>query len=91
MNIVGKIDCLVCGHECDAKVSPKNHHITVTCSWQKGGCGCQFFSRTADCDEILSQKIKKQVKTTEAEAQSSEDATVMPEPKVSHGMFGGIL
>ena len=86
MNIVGMMECLACGEDVQVKRSPKNHHLTLTCSWQKGGCGCQFFSRTADCDELIIKRLKK----IDDDVVVGDGATAtMPQPKVNTGMFGG--
>jgi len=89
MDIVGKMGCMACGEDVLVKRSPKNHHLTVTCSWQKGGCGSQFFSRTADCDELIIKRLKK-VETEQTEpSAAAKEAPQMPQPKVNGGMFGG--
>lgn len=70
---IGKVDCPVCGFECDLKVTKKGKAY-VNC----GECGSQTFARGMVADKKLREKIR----AIENAAAAVDTAADIPAPQV---------
>jgi len=55
---VGDDVCLLCGMPIELRRNVRGH-IYYMCSWSKDGCGCNFQSRTDDCDSLFLKRLGK--------------------------------
>lgn len=82
--VLGKIDCLCCGHECDLKESAK-----LKPYFSCGECSLQCFSRGEPSGQKLIMKLKKiepvvEVKKPEPVVEINED------DQPAFGWIGGL-
>ena len=67
-NVVGKIDCVLCGHEGDLK-EDKNNKPYHTC----GNCQMQLFGRGKGAADHLYKRVKKVVENPVDDEVSEDD------------------
>lgn len=72
-NVIGKIDCVLCGHEGDLKTD-KNNKPYHTC----GDCQMQLFGRGKGAADRLYKRVKKVVvNPDDNEKSSGEDSGII--------------
>jgi hypothetical protein len=69
----GNLDCQACGADVKLKCSTRGLPY-YNCDSKEGGCGSQFFARTADAQKHIASKVKKWIDPAERKRLLGDDA-----------------
>lgn len=71
--VIGDAKCGMCGKPVKVRISSKNK-LYANCIEAQGGCGAQFFSRSAVADKLMARSIEKWMDPNERRAYLGEEA-----------------